>query len=54
VTVYRLITKNTIEEKIVELHAKKRSLAKTLLDGGAQAEKLSADELVRLITEPAE
>jgi len=52
VTVYRLITKNTIEEKIVELHAKKRSLARTLLDGGAQAEKLSADELVRLITEP--
>ena len=51
VTVYRLITKNTIEEKIVELHAKKRSLARTLLDGGAQAEKLSADELVRLITE---
>jgi superfamily II DNA or RNA helicase len=49
VTVYRLITKNTIEEKIVELHAKKRGLAKTLLDGGAQAEKLSADELVRLI-----
>ncbi len=52
VTVYRLITKNTIEEKIVELHAKKRSLARTLLDGGAQAEKLSADDLVRLITEP--
>jgi superfamily II DNA or RNA helicase len=54
VTVYRLITKNTIEEKIVQLHAKKRSLAKTLLDGGEKAEKLSADELIRLITEPAE
>jgi SNF2 family DNA or RNA helicase len=54
VTVYRLITKNTIEEKIVELHAKKRSLAKTLLDGGEKAEKLSADELVRLITEAPE
>jgi superfamily II DNA or RNA helicase len=49
VTVYRLITKHTIEEKIVELHAKKRGLARTLLDGGVKAEKLSADELVRLI-----
>lgn len=54
VTVYRLITKSTIEEKIVELHAKKRTLARTLLDGGAQAETLSADELVRLITESPE
>jgi len=53
--VYRLITKHTIEEKIVELHAKKRGLARTLLDGGTQAEKLSAQELVRLIEEtPAE
>ncbi|HXK20522.1 MAG TPA: DEAD/DEAH box helicase, partial [Polyangiaceae bacterium] len=51
VTVYRLITKNTIEEKIVELHAKKRGLARTLLDGGVKAEKLSAAELVRLIEE---
>lgn len=51
VTVYRLITKHTIEEKIVELHAKKRNLARTLLDGGARAEKLSAAELVRLIEE---
>jgi len=49
VTVYRLITKHTIEEKIVELHAKKRGLARTLLDGGVKAEKLSASELVRLI-----
>ena len=52
VTVYRLITKNTIEEKIVELHAKKRNLARTLLDGGASAQKLSTDELFRLIAEP--
>jgi superfamily II DNA or RNA helicase len=54
VTVYRLITKHTIEEKIVELHAKKRSLARSLLDGGAGAEKLSSDELVRLLTENPE
>ena len=34
VTVYRLITRDTIEEKIVELHATKRDLADTLLDDG--------------------
>ncbi len=51
VTVYRLVTKDTIEEKIVELHARKRTLARSLLDGDAQAEQLSVDELVRLIEE---
>jgi superfamily II DNA or RNA helicase len=49
VTVYRLITKQTIEEKIVELHAKKRTLARSLLDGSGAAAKLSAAELVQLI-----
>jgi SNF2 family DNA or RNA helicase len=49
VTVYRLITKDTIEEKIIELHAKKQNLARSLLDGGEQAAKLSVDELVTLI-----
>jgi len=49
VTVYRLITKDTIEEKIIELHAKKQDLAKSLLDGGEQPTKLSVDELVTLI-----
>jgi SNF2 family DNA or RNA helicase len=52
VTVYRLITKNTIEEQIVSLHTKKRNLARNLLDGGALAEKLNVDELVRLIEAP--
>jgi superfamily II DNA or RNA helicase len=49
VTVYRLITKQTIEEKIVELHHKKRTLARSLLDGSGAAGKLSAAELVQLI-----
>lgn len=49
VTVYRLITKQTIEEKIVELHAKKRNLARSLLDGGTSSAKLSMAELVQLI-----
>jgi SNF2 family DNA or RNA helicase len=33
VTVYRLITEATIEQRIVELHAEKRSLADALLEG---------------------
>jgi superfamily II DNA or RNA helicase len=49
VTVYRLVTRNTIEEKIVELHEKKRALARSLLDGGAKAATLSVAELVKLI-----
>jgi SNF2 family DNA or RNA helicase len=53
VTVYRLISKHTIEEQIVMLHEKKRNLARNLLDGGALAEKLSVDELVKLIEAPA-
>ncbi len=51
VTVYRLVTKQTIEEKIVELHEKKRALARSLLDGGAKAATLSVAELVKLIEE---
>jgi superfamily II DNA or RNA helicase len=49
VTVYRLITKHTIEEKIVELHSKKRTLARSLLEGSGSSAKLSAAELVQLI-----
>jgi superfamily II DNA or RNA helicase len=49
VTVYRLITKHSIEEKIVELHGKKRALARSLLDGTARAAKLSGDELLELL-----
>jgi superfamily II DNA or RNA helicase len=53
VTVYRLITKETIEDSIVKLHVKKRQIAESLLDGGDAAGSLSADELLELITETA-
>ncbi|MBM9615652.1 DEAD/DEAH box helicase [Desulfobulbus rhabdoformis] len=49
VTVYRLITKHTIEEKIVRLHAEKRDLADSLLKETDTGTTLSADELLRLI-----
>jgi SNF2 family DNA or RNA helicase len=49
VTIYRLITEDTIEEKIVKLHADKRELADSLLEGAEVSGKLSAEELLELI-----
>lgn len=51
VTVYRLVTRGTIEEKIIALHRKKRDLADSLLDGSDMSGKISAEELLRLIRE---
>ncbi len=48
VTVYRLVTKDTIEERIVELHAKKQRLARQLFDGTSRG-RLELDELVGLL-----
>ena len=45
VTVYRLVTRGTIEEKIIALHRKKRDLADSLLDGSDMAGKISAEEI---------
>ena len=49
VTVYRLVTENTVEEKILKLHETKRHLADSLLDGTDASGKLSADDLLNLI-----
>ena len=49
VTIYRMISKNTIEEKIVSLHGHKRDLADSLLDGADMSGKVSADELLNLM-----
>ncbi|MDR3210330.1 MAG: DEAD/DEAH box helicase [Planctomycetota bacterium] len=51
VTVYRLVTANTIEEKIVELHRYKRDLADSLLSGTDSAGPVDLEELVRLLRE---
>lgn len=51
VTIYRLIAKNTIEEKIVKLHQDKRKLADTLLEGTDVSHKLSGEELLSLLRE---
>lgn len=49
VTVFRLISKDTIEEKILRLHATKRDLADALLEGSDVTNALSKDELLFLL-----
>ena len=49
VTVYRLVTKGTIEEQIVRLHHRKRELADRLLEGADTPARLSTEELLGLL-----
>ncbi len=49
VTVYRLVAKDTIEEKIVQLHHHKRDLADSLLSGTDVSGKMSTSELLDLM-----
>jgi SNF2 family DNA or RNA helicase len=50
VTIYRLVAKDTIEEKIVNMHYRKRDLADSLLQGSNMSGKISSKELLELIT----
>ncbi len=49
VTIYRLITEGTIEEKIVKLHQEKRYLADSLLEGTDKGAKITSNELLDLL-----
>ncbi len=49
VTIYRLVCKGTIEEKIVKLHQEKRDLAGSLLEGSDISAKMNSDDLLDLI-----
>lgn len=49
VTVYRLVTENTIEEKILALHHDKRDLADSLLEGTDNSHALSTEDLLNLL-----
>jgi superfamily II DNA or RNA helicase len=49
VTVYRLIVRDSIEEKILDLHRSKRNLASDLLEGAEVSARLSEDDLLNLI-----
>ena len=49
VTVYRLVAENTVEEKILALHAEKRALAAEFLEGADTAAAPSEEELLQLL-----
>lgn len=49
VTIYRLVCRNSIEEKIIKLHQEKRDLASSLLEGTDMSAKMSSDDLLELI-----
>ncbi len=51
VTVYRLVMADSIEERIMALHERKRHLADSLLDGAGEAATLSVGELMGLLRE---
>lgn len=50
VIVHRLVAKDTVEERILMLHAHKRSLFDTALEDTEQAASLTRDELIELLT----
>jgi SNF2 family DNA or RNA helicase len=51
VTVYRLVAEGTIEERILDMHADKRELVASVLDGTDRAGRLDTQELIQLIRE---
>jgi SNF2 family DNA or RNA helicase len=51
VTIYRLVTRHTIEEGIVDLHRHKRDLADSLLEGTDSAARLSPADMLAMLTE---
>ncbi|NEV61919.1 DEAD/DEAH box helicase [Thiorhodococcus minor] len=53
VTIYRLVTKGTIEQKILDLHAAKRDLADDLLEGAGEGGRLGYEEMLALIQDSA-
>ncbi|GGX74562.1 ATP-dependent helicase [Massilia dura] len=51
VTIYRLVARHTIEEGIVDLHAHKRELADSLLDGSEMAARMKAEDMLKMLEE---
>jgi SNF2 family DNA or RNA helicase len=49
VTVYRLVARGTVEEKILALHGTKRALVAGVLDGTDAAAKLTTRDLMELL-----
>ncbi|HEU4612693.1 MAG TPA: DEAD/DEAH box helicase, partial [Kofleriaceae bacterium] len=53
VTVYRLIARGTVEERIIAMHRDKRALVASVLDGTGAAARLSTRDLLALLGESA-
>ena len=51
VTIYRLVSENTIEQKIVKLHQHKRELADSLLEGSDMSGSMNADQMLEMMRE---
>lgn len=51
VTVYHLVSKNTIEEKIIRLHQTKRDLADNILAGTDTSYKLTGKDLLEMVAQ---
>ncbi len=49
VTIYRLVACDTVEERILDLQARKRSLAQAALDGGDPSASLTREDLLALL-----
>jgi len=49
VTIYRLVTRHTIEEGIVELHRHKRDLADSLLEGSDLSARMSPEDMLAML-----
>jgi superfamily II DNA or RNA helicase len=49
VTVYRLVSRGTIEEAVLQMHASKRELASAVLEGKANAKAITSAELLDLL-----
>ena len=49
VTIYRLVAHDTIEERVLALHAEKRDLVESVLDGTSKPTQLSTDDLLALM-----
>lgn len=54
VTIYRLIAKDTVEERILELHRTKKQLSDALLEGTDAPSSLTREDILRLLEQPAQ
>jgi hypothetical protein len=51
VTIYRLVARDTIEDRILDLHRHKRDLADSLLEGTEMSARLGVEEMMALLRE---